>query len=236
MTNVKKPPPNAVVALSRQQWFAMLPESERINLSAHCRRIDFRPGQTLFREGDAMAHCLLLESGMVKVFRVTVAGEEKIFGQSRQGDVVALAAVFMQHGRFPMNAQAVEGGNALLIPNTVLKDICLRYPEFSLRLLSYFCNQLYGVINQVDWLTSSSTAERLAAYLVTLSETTGSLYVTLPVSRAQLAAQLGVRLETLSRMLSDWRRRGDITVHGRQVRILAADRLRELTLSAKRDF
>ncbi|NDL63402.1 Crp/Fnr family transcriptional regulator [Acerihabitans arboris] len=238
MTNVKNAPLDAIAlaSLAGQQWIGTLPASELADLSAHCRRKKLVQGQTLFQEGDKMTHCLLLESGMVKVFRFTLTGEEKIFGQLRQGDVVALAAVFMRHGRFPMSAQVVEAGNALLIPNTLLKDICLRYPQFSLRLMSYFCNQLYAIINKVDWLTSSSTAERLAAYLITLSETAGSPHLTLPVSRAQLATQLGVRLETLSRMLSEWRRRGDIALHGRQLSILAADRLMMMTQSGKRDF
>lgn len=233
MTNVK----TAIIDTIRQQrWLSQLDEPAQRQIAELCQRIVFRQGDILFHEGDVMNHCFLLEQGSLEIYRYTWQGEEKVFNVLGAGQLVALAAVFMDHGRFPMNARAHTDGCALGIPRTLLHELCLRHPELTLRFLSHFCNQLYGTINQVDWLTSSSAAERLAAWLIDFSNNGERLQLQLPISRAQLAATLGIRSETLSRLLSRWREEQIISGVGNRLQIQNLDFLQTLSQAARRQF
>ncbi|WP_440864961.1 Crp/Fnr family transcriptional regulator [Symbiopectobacterium purcellii] len=83
-------------------------------------------------------------------------GDDKVFGQFERGEWVALAAVFMEHGRFPMNIRALSAGQAMLIPRETLHQFCLQRATLALQLLGNLSQKLYATINQIDWLTSSS--------------------------------------------------------------------------------
>ena len=72
-----------------------------------------------------------------------------------------------------------------------------------MRLLEDFSRRLYHYINEVEWLTVSSAPQRLAGYLLRLVAQQG-MRLELPCSQRQVAAHLGIRAETLSRLLSQW--------------------------------
>lgn len=57
-----------------------------------------------------------------------------------------------------------------------------------------------------------------------------------PTVRRQLAARLGMRAETLSRLFADWSERGYVTGRLRSWRILAPAVLTELSSGAVRHF
>ncbi|MDR1530464.1 MAG: Crp/Fnr family transcriptional regulator [Burkholderiales bacterium] len=218
-------------------WLHLLPENEIVQLAVRSQWRHFVKGEMLFYEGKKMLNCFLLDSGCVEVFRYTAKGTEKNFGHIRSKEALALAAVFMDHERFPMNGRAYEDGCALQIPNVAIRDLCMRYPEVSLRLLNIFCNRLYSMVNQIDWLTSSSATERLADYLLRLcSNCPKDCTLRLPLNRMQLATRLGVRQETLSRLISEWQKCGYIASSGKHIRILNVDALQQLAKSAQRSF
>ncbi len=216
--------------LAAHPWFSGLPAEAAARLAARCERIGFVAGQTLFHEGDPARRCLFLESGEVAVSRHTADGEEKVFGQFAAGDFVAVAAVFMPRGLFPMTARARVGGRALAVPEAALRELCREQPDFAFRLLRHFAARLEETVDRVDRLTSSSAAQRVADDLVRLCREQGDRRVRLPFSRAQWAATLGIRYEILSRLLSAWRRRGAISGRGDRLDILDSgflDRVRD---------
>ncbi|MFT8212231.1 MAG: Crp/Fnr family transcriptional regulator [Symbiopectobacterium sp.] len=174
MTFVKMPIPTAEhceVLLFSHPWLRDEPEEVVLALQSACCRIRFQTGDMLFREGDRMRYCPLVEHGELQAFRHTYQGDDKVLGQFVRGEWVALAAVFMEHGRFPMNIRALSAGQAMLIPRETLHQFCLQRPTLALQLLGNLSQKLYATINQIDWLTSSSAGERLADYLLRLHRT-----------------------------------------------------------------
>ncbi|MBB1525460.1 Crp/Fnr family transcriptional regulator [Pectobacterium carotovorum subsp. carotovorum] len=238
MTFVKKAlsPDEYGEVLFQHDWMRGEPSDVVCELLAKSERLFFRQDDILFREGDKMQHCLLVETGKLQAFRHTYGGDEKIFGQFERGEFVAIAAVFMDHGRFPMNIRAQSDGHTLMIPRQDIHQFCLQRPELALRLLNYLGKKLYSTINQIDWLTSSSAPQRLADYLLRQHHIQQTQHLTLPVSRGQLATSLGMRSETLSRLMSDWKRQGHIIYRGHQVELCDLNYLKELAAEARRTF
>ena len=226
-------------AILRQclNWLSDVPRHEIDTLVQACNWRSFNKGQILFYEGDVLTHSLLIISGCLEVFRYTAEGNEKRFDLIPPGKILALAATFMQHGRYPMNVRALEEGRALQIPKKHIFALCRRYPEISFHLLEHFCGTLYAMVNRIDWLTSSTTAQRLAKYLLDLQEGQPDADVlVLPMNRQQLATWLGVRHETLTRMLSEWQKKGYLAVQGSQLQIRQGEVLQALAQPAQRSF
>ncbi|MEQ9860358.1 Crp/Fnr family transcriptional regulator [Pectobacterium cacticida] len=238
MTFVKKAlsPDDDGEVLFQHDWMRNEPCHVVSALLAKSERLFFRQDDILFREGDKMQHCLLVETGKLQAFRHTYSGSEKIFGQFGCGEFVAIAAVFMDHGRFPMTIRALSEGHTLMIPRQDIHQFCLQRPELALRLLNYLGKKLYSTINQIDWLTSSSAPQRLADYLLRQYHIQQTQQLTLPMNRGQLATSLGMRGETLSRLMSDWKRQDRITYRGHQITLCDLHYLMGLAAEARRTF
>ena len=186
----------------------------------------FGEGEALFREGDLAQQIPFLLAGEVLVLRHDAEGAEKVFGRFGPGEFVALAAAFMPGNDFPMSARALQCGAVLTLPRPALVGFCRAHPDLALRIAGLFAVRLRQLVERLDRATSASATERLADDLLRLYAEQGTLDLHLPLSRAQWAATLGMRYETLSRLLSAWRRRCAVSTTGQRLMILDLDFLR----------
>lgn len=192
-------------------------------------------GETLFFEGDEARHCLYVELGAVEVLRYDASGDERMLHRFEAGRLVAEAAMFMPHGLYPMTARAQGDTAVWRIPRAALHGACEHHPPLALGLLESLSLRLYQRVNEVDWLTRSNAQQRLAAYLVAQSGRQGE-HVELPTSQRHLAAHLGIRAETLNRLLAEWQAQGWISGSRRRWHLKDAARLRHLAAPGARAF
>lgn len=193
------------------------------------------PGTLLFKEGDAADSYFLVESGQVEVFRYSHQGDERVFHVFEPFQLVADMAMFMPHGRYPMCARAQTQVRVYRLQRSSLQQACRVCPDMAMNMLAGVSNALYAQVNKVDWITSSSASERLANYLLELKERQGRS-VLLPINQRQLAAHLGIRAETLSRLFTEWQSRG--YVKGRRCcwDLCDISHLQRLASTAQRTF
>ena len=229
-------PPAAADALRGHPLFRELrPDTGRYLLEA-AAPLRLAAGQWLFREGDAARHCLLVLAGRVEVLRMGRDGEERVYSLYGPGQLVAEAAMFMPHGCYPMGARAQAPLLALRLPRQALRQACNADAGLALRMLEWLGERVYQRTNEIDWLTGSSAAQRLAAYLLSLRRPGEPRRVRLPLQLRQVAARLGVRPETLSRLLSDWQRAGHLRGQQRDWEILDPEHLADLASASRRSF
>lgn len=218
MTFVKTPPDDS--RFLAHPLFSGIPVEEVARLRASCTVRRFAAAEALFREGDMARQIPFLLEGDVLVLRHDAAGAEKVFGRFGPGEFVALAVAFMPECDFPMTARTLTGGAALMLPRRALFASCRAFPDLALRIAGQFAARLRELVERLDCATSSSAAERLADDLLRLHAEQNLLDLRLPLNRAQWAATLGIRYETLSRLLSAWRRCGAIVATGQRLTIL----------------
>jgi CRP-like cAMP-binding protein len=205
MTFVNVPPvhPSPFVLLVSHPLLQALPPAGLHNLCERSELRKYRDGDVLFHEGDPAQHWLVVERGQVELVRFGCDGHERVFYRFSHGECVAEAAMFMGHGRYPMQARAVGPTAVWRLERHALHQACEAHPALAMRLLEDFSRRLYHYINEVEWLTVSSAPQRLAGYLLRLVAQQG-MRLELPCSQRQVAAHLGIRAETLSRLLSQW--------------------------------
>ncbi|HRL22623.1 Crp/Fnr family transcriptional regulator [Alcaligenes sp. SDU_A2] len=212
-----------------------LPPEAALQMTAHAQLQQVRSAQILFHEGDAAHHYLLLASGQVEVLRYSQSGDERVFQVFETGQLVAEAAMFMPHGRYPMCARARSAAHIYRLQRDSLHQACRQWPQLAMNMLTGLSSTLYAQVNKVDWITSSSAGERLANYLLNLKERQGAS-IQLPLNQRQLAAYLGIRAETLSRLFTDWQARGYIAGKRSDWALCDEAYLRRLASPAQRSF
>ena len=233
--NPPEPPLELLRGLAAHPALQDAPHSVLQLLGAHASLHSYRASEVLFHDGDTAAHWLLVAQGCVEVLRFGCQGEEHVFGCFHRGHSVAEAAMFMGHGRYPMTARAAGPAQVWRCSRQALHSACQIHPPLALRLLQSFSERLYYYVNEVQWLAASSAPQRLAAYFLRLPADPCAR-VQLPSSQRQLATQLGIRAETLSRLLSQWQLQRWICGQRRSWEVLDAAALHALAGGWKRSF
>jgi CRP/FNR family transcriptional regulator, dissimilatory nitrate respiration regulator len=170
----------------------------------------------------------------VEVLRHTRDLQDRVFHIFQPGQLLAETAMFMSHGRYPMQARARGDAVVLCLKREGLLESCRFWPELAMRLLTRLSDRVYHRINEVEWISDSTAAQRLADYLLRQADAAGS--IRLPLTQRQLALHLGVRAETLSRLLADWVEQGMLAGARREWAIRNPEVLEALAQSVRRSF
>ena len=188
--------------------FRSLSRRELDNLIGTSVRLETRSGELLFSEGEPARYCGVVDSGQIAGVRYTENGDEKFFCAHGPGRLVALTAAFLNGNGYIMSYRATLRTRVFGLPARQLRALAEAYGPFAARLLEQTSERLQSSFNQVDFFTASSAEQRVAAFLLQLHEEQGTREIRLPCRQKQVALMLGVREETVSRVLNDFRREG----------------------------
>lgn len=187
-------------------------------------------GQTLFFEGDEAEHLYEVQTGMLRLARVLRNGRRQIVAFGLPGDVVGFPdgarhhtdcdaigdSVVLVHRRGALDASDPDRALHRHLTRAALREICALQDHFMM-------------------LSSKSAAEKIASFLLTLAERTGTpcgrgcTLVSLPMRRVDIAEFLGLTTETVCRTITQFRKARLILLEDPQTVIipdLAALRIR----------
>ena len=202
--------------------FANLPGDLRSRLAEGSRRLKLQNGEILFSQGEEARGFFAVESGAVRVFRMTPDGREQVLHHLHSGQTFAEAAV-LSMGRYPAHAKAVEDDTSVIeIGATVFGRLFREDPRLAAAMVSSLCIWLHAMAERVEELSIMSAPARFARFLLRqpAKDDGAALVVELPLAKKDLAAHLAIAPETLSRLLRRWQDAGVIESRGKQVAIL----------------
>ncbi len=219
--------------LARLPLFQGLPPEQLRELS---RIVSVRPldrGRTVFSEGDEATGFYVVLAGRVKVFKLSLDGKEQILHIIGAGEPFGEVAVFTGR-RFPAHAEAMEKSELAFVPKSAFVDLIRKDPSLAMNMLALLSLRLKQFTRLVEDLSLKEVPQRLASYLLFLSDSRdGSDAVQLAISKGQLASLLGTIPETLSRILARLAAQGMIEVEGRKIRLTDRGGLEDLAAGEK---
>lgn len=189
----------------------------------------FRPGQTIFTEGDDLENYYNVADGVVRLVRFLPNGRRVVLEFLYKGDFLGLNA----KGRYAYTAEAITPVKLCRFPKSRLLALFKEIPKMESQLFGMHADKLVTAQNRIVDLTRKSPCERLAAFLLTLAEKDALKAkadgLTLPVAREDIAAYLGLTIWTVSRAFSELRRNGLIRIEGsKRIRLENKAKLRDL--------
>lgn len=202
--------------LAKAALFSTLDEDALGTLCEEGRTINLDCRGHLFQVGERANAYYLMTSGVMRLYRPGLDGEDKVFQVVGEGDLVAETAMFAEPCIYPLSAEAESPCTLIRLPRHGLLNLVRVQPDFALRLLGEMSLRLYQAVNRLDQLTVTNAGQRVVMYLLELTEWRREHWVVLPVSAKVLARQLNVTPETLSRVLTRFRQSGLISGRGRK--------------------
>jgi len=196
-----------------------------------CRLQNYLKGQVVFTQGDDASGFYVVASGKVKLYKLSTDGKERILHIVLTGGSFAEAAIFGD-GCYPAFAEPISKTQLIFFPKREFLNLLHSHSQIAINMIGGLSKFLRQFATQIEDLTFKDVPGRLARYLIDLGGDDNNL-VELPISKSQLASNLGTVSETLSRTFRKLSDEAIISVKGKQIVILDIDRLFDLSESFK---
>lgn len=207
-----------------------LKEIERLeDLVATRRRI--KRGEALFRAGDRFENLYPVRLGFLKSTVMSSDGREQVTNFYMAGEMIGFDGI--SSGVHSCDVVALEDTEVCVIPYERLEDAATSMRSMGAHVLKMLSREIVRQHGVMLLLGSMHAEERLAAFLLSLSQRfeqrgySRSEFV-LRMTRAEIGSYLGLKLETVSRVLSRFSHDGLIEVNQKHVRIFNPEGLRSI--------
>jgi CRP/FNR family transcriptional regulator, anaerobic regulatory protein len=186
-------------------------------------RVRLRRGDTLFRPGDRFSALYAIRAGSCKTVLLAQDGNDQVSGYHMPGDILGADGI----GTDSHNCQAValEDTEVCVLPFGRIEELARNNHGFQHAVHRLLSREIARERNVMLMLGSMRAEQRLASFLLELSQRyqargySSSEFV-LRMTREEIGSHLGMKLETVSRLLSRFHKEGVVHVQGRVVKLL----------------
>jgi CRP/FNR family transcriptional regulator len=188
-------------------------------------------GQTLFHEGDPATRVFTVTRGTLKLYKLLPDGRRQVTGFMHPGDFLGMS----MDDEHAFSAEALEDAQLCWFPRNRFDDFVEEHGSMERELYRMAAHELAAAQQQMVLLGRKTATERLASFLLLLPGRSKQVpgraanFVSLPMSRSDIADYLGLTKETVSRVFSAFRRDRLIRLHAtHEVEILDGGGLEQL--------
>ncbi|MDM0117707.1 fumarate/nitrate reduction transcriptional regulator Fnr [Variovorax sp. J22R133] len=205
-------------------------ELKRIDgLVSNRRRV--RRREPLFRNGERFTALYAIRSGFFKTCVASDDGRDQVTGFNMAGEIMGMDGIVHEH--HTCDAIALEDAEVCVIPFGRIEEVSREVPALQRHVHQIMSREIVREHGVMLLLGSMRAEERLAAFLLNLVQRLHARgfsrsEVLLRMTREEIGSYLGLKLETISRMLSKFMEDGILDVQQRHLRILDADALERI--------
>ncbi len=219
------PTPRVADWLRRLPYFGQLGPTTLQQVAAQSVARSFESGALLFSEAEASAGLWLIETGSVKIFKLTPDGREHVLHLLGPGDTFNDIAA-LDAGGNAANAAATSALRAWVIPTAAIQAALRADPALALAVVQSLAGRVRLLVAQIEDLALRPAAARLARFI--LEQAANPALAGPSVTRALIATHLATTPETVSRSLRVLEQAGAIRFDRHRIVIANAALLREL--------
>ena len=216
----------------RIDWLGPLEPAESSRLRARSIRTVHERGDTVFAPAAEPRSVYLLESGSVRIYRLSPPGEEATLGYVAPGEVFGELPGL---GEFARDSFATAHARSATwkIPVELFRKLLRAHPDMMREVVRQVGERMKRVEARVEDLILRDVRQRLASVLLGLSEHLGEptgdgvvLRISLP--QMQLGTLIGATRQSVNAAMSGFQAEGWVSQRGTTITVLEPDRLREL--------
>jgi CRP/FNR family transcriptional regulator len=208
----------------------VLPHPELRRLADSAAVSSYTSGEILVFEGQAANHVFNITEGVVMLFKLLSDGRRQVLGFLFKGDFLGLTG----GADYSFSVQALTHVQVCRFPKPSFHRLLLETPRLEEELLSRASDELISARAHLTLLGRKTAIERVSSFLLYMADRDARLggapnLAFLPMTRADMADYLGLTTETVSRVISAFKRQGTIQLlaHG-GVRLLQPERLKAM--------
>lgn len=195
------------------------------------RRRRILRGENLYRKDDSFINLYAIRLGYFKTYQIHANGEQQITGFQMAGELLGMDAISTE--RHHCDAQALEDSEVCEIPFVRLEGLFAEIPILLHHFHRLMSQEITREQSAMLLLGNMRAEQRFAAFLVNLS----SRYATrgysprnfqLRMTREDIGNYLGLTIESISRLLSSFKKQGWLKVSHREIELLDLPKLKML--------
>ena len=195
---------------------------ERVENIVYARR-RVKRGETLFNAGADFSAVYAIRGGFFKTSVLDREGREQVTGFFMGGELIGLDG--LGSGSYNASAVALEDGEVCVLPYALMEKLSREVPALQRHLHAVLAREIVRDHGVMLLLGSMRAEERLATFLINLSKRFvrrgySACEFHLRMTREELGSYLGLKLETVSRLFSQFQSARLIDVQQKHVRIL----------------
>lgn len=207
-----------------------LTTQEIVQVQRHRLFQNFKKGDVIFDEGNALNGVYCIRSGVCKLMKLSDNGRHQIIKLATSGDIIGQRSLVCDE-RTNLKAIALNTVSACFIPKSQFKDWLTSNSKLSFCMLKFVASDLKKADDDIIKMAQKSVKQRLADFLLYNQsrfgvDTLGFLNVNF--SRKDYANLVGTTTESTIRLLSDFNKIGFIEIKGKQIKILKPELLKKL--------
>ncbi len=182
-----------------------------------------RRGESLYRTGDHFTSLYAVRNGFFKSTALLENGRDQVTGFSMTGEVLGMDGIGPE--RHTCNTIALEDSDVCAIPFARLQELAHELPSLQHQFHRMMSREIVREHGVMLLLGSMNAEERLAVFLLNLSQRFAARGYSpsefnLRMTREEIGSYLGLKLETVSRIFSQFHEEGLIGVQQKFIRIL----------------
>lgn len=190
-------------------------------------------GESLYHIGDPFTMLYAIRFGHFKTFQNNANGNYQITGFHMSGELLGMDAISTD--RHLCEAVALEDSEVCEIPYAKLENLLQTIPTLLRHFHRVMSREISHDQSVMLLLSNMKAHERLAAFLLNLSSRYAargysSNHFQLRMTREEIGNYLGLAVESVSRLFSDFKKKGWININHREVEILDMQAFRSMVM------
>jgi CRP/FNR family transcriptional regulator len=193
--------------------------------------------EALYKMGEPFSNLYAVRFGHFKTCQVNAAGAAQVTGFQMAGDLLGMDAISAD--RHHCDAIALEDSEVCEIPFANLEDLFGHVPALLRHFHRIMSREITREQNAMLLLGNMRAEQRLAVFLVNKSARYAArgyspTQFALRMSREDIGNYLGLTIESISRLLSRFKKMGLVQVDKREVTLLDPVRLKAMAAGTER--
>ena len=190
----------------------------------------YEPGQVIFYQGNPCLGIHCIEEGTVALRKTDGRGHAMLARLFHAGDTIGYLAYFSERG-YTGTAEALSFCRVCFIDRAAVRTLLGRNPQLGVSFLGRVADNLKEAEDSKLQIVSVPLRARVAHLLLGFKDRfgrateNGGLVIELPLSRSDMAAMVGARPESISRVIRSLTQRRIALFDGRTVRVPDLDLL-----------
>ena len=193
-----------------------------------CQKEIYKAGDFVRTAGEELNEIMILKSGELKIESVGRSGRVLEIDRIKAPKFIFPCITFSDKPVLDVDLIAITDVELITIEREEFFNYLWRNKESAISFFAYLGRQFSYLINRLSQVILSDLKEKIANYLVELSEKQNSLTIKLPHTREEIARRFGAARPSISRVLSELSEEGLIEINRNIIKINDLETLRKI--------
>ena len=178
----------------------------------------YHKGDVIFTEGDQCRYYFQIVEGSIKMFNINSEGREFTQGIFASGESFGEPPLFINLP-YPASSEATSNTTVIRLPKENFLTLLDEYPKLKNKILQLLSHRVYNKSVVTKMIINSSPETRVLSFLDYYKLKYGILgnKNLISLTRQQIADHIGLRVETVIRVLLRLKAKGKVEIRNRKL-------------------